>query len=587
MRKFTLLFIISLCSLIGYSQIGSTCATPYLISSLPFNLSATTDSTGNNYSGICGSTYSDQNTFLMEYTPATDIYINAECTNTGMLVGLFITAGCPDIGTCVDFNEALAGNPVLNTIFLTGGITYYFIISNNDPTGMGIFPSTAFTIDITEVQPYDSEVLAVLNLESGCSQSSTQTITASIYNNGADTLNGFDISYTINGGAAVTETVSTIILPTDTFEYTFAATTDFSAQGIYNIAVYTTTSGDMNTSNDTAYFTLVTTPVVNSFPYFEDFETMPNWWSAGGTNSSWELATPAATNINSAFSGTYSWVTNAIGNTNANELSYLISPCFDFTSLTKPRIEFEINYSTTIILSTATLEYTIDNGLTWQVLDIGSAEMNWDNPWSGAAAGWIHVSNTVPYLAGTSNVKFRLAYDRGFIANEGVAIDDFQISDCTAADPVADFTFVMNGLSVTFTDNSTGATSWNWDFGDFQTSADQNPIHDYMIPNTYTVLLTVQNECGMDTMSQVIIIVSDDEIVNNNGFIIYPNPANDIINISKEGKLEIFNLQGVLLKNIIITNHKSISTEELSSGVYLYRFLGNNSNYEGKLIIIK
>jgi PKD repeat protein len=55
-------------------------------------------------------------------------------------------------------------------------------------------------------------------------------------------------------------------------------------------------------------------------------------------------------------------------------------------------------------------------------------------------------------------------------------------------------------LSVGFTDLSTSTpTSWTWDFGDGQTSADRNPTHTYQDPGVYTVSLTVANSWGSDT----------------------------------------------------------------------------------------
>jgi hypothetical protein len=52
------------------------------------------------------------------------------------------------------------------------------------------------------------------------------------------------------------------------------------------------------------------------------------------------------------------------------------------------------------------------------------------------------------------------------------------------------------------------AVSWtpiqyDWDFGDWNISSDQNPIHIYALPWTYTVTLTVSNSYGADTMTKV------------------------------------------------------------------------------------
>jgi len=57
--------------------------------------------------------------------------------------------------------------------------------------------------------------------------------------------------------------------------------------------------------------------------------------------------------------------------------------------------------------------------------------------------------------------------------------------------------------TVSFVDNSTGSpTSWLWDFGDGNTSAEQNPTHVYDVKGGYTVNLTVKNAVGSNTTSK-------------------------------------------------------------------------------------
>ena len=65
--------------------------------------------------------------------------------------------------------------------------------------------------------------------------------------------------------------------------------------------------------------------------------------------------------------------------------------------------------------------------------------------------------------------------------------------------PVADFSADVNDLTVTFTDASTDdgtITSWAWDFGDTNSSTDQNPVHIYTAYGTYSVTLTVTDDLG-------------------------------------------------------------------------------------------
>lgn len=83
--------------------------------------------------------------------------------------------------------------------------------------------------------------------------------------------------------------------------------------------------------------------------------------------------------------------------------------------------------------------------------------------------------------------------------------------------PVADFTYTINGLTVTFIDQSYDPdgyiVSWDWDFGDGSTSTQQNPIHTYISEGTYNVNLTVtDNEGANSTVTKVITLGSPPEI---------------------------------------------------------------------------
>jgi PKD repeat protein len=60
--------------------------------------------------------------------------------------------------------------------------------------------------------------------------------------------------------------------------------------------------------------------------------------------------------------------------------------------------------------------------------------------------------------------------------------------------PDADFSYAGNGLTVDFTDLSTGSLSWHWNFGDSSTGNTQNPSHTYAEAGTYTVTLYIEND---------------------------------------------------------------------------------------------
>jgi PKD repeat protein len=77
-----------------------------------------------------------------------------------------------------------------------------------------------------------------------------------------------------------------------------------------------------------------------------------------------------------------------------------------------------------------------------------------------------------------------------------------------APKPVAGFTYVADGATVTFTNTSTLADSYAWDFGDNTTSTETDPVHTFPGDGSYNVSLTAHNDNGDDTYSQTIIISS-------------------------------------------------------------------------------
>jgi gliding motility-associated-like protein len=87
--------------------------------------------------------------------------------------------------------------------------------------------------------------------------------------------------------------------------------------------------------------------------------------------------------------------------------------------------------------------------------------------------------------------------------------DSISINTTVNPLPVAQFVFdtVCNNTATTFTDQSTAAVSWSWDFGDGNTSAVNSPTHTYVLDGTYTVTLIVTNIFGCtDTINHNIIV---------------------------------------------------------------------------------
>lgn len=272
---------------------------------------------------------------------------------------------------------------------------------------------------------------------------------------------------------------------------------------------------------------------VNIFPYREDFETTNGNWVSGGAGNNWAWGTPAKSVITTAGGGARCWVVGGLTGSSYSdgEASWLQSPCFDFSNLQYPYMEFRLYWETEQQFDGAGLQYSTDNGTTWQTA--GSVNdprncfnQNWFNlasvtylaplgasreGWSGTirptagscrggngSNGWVVARHTFPQLAGRSSVIFRFVFGAGTICNnyDGFGVDDIQIRE---ADPnVAGFTYqCVSRDSVRFTNTSALCpTAWSWDFGDpgsgtANNSTLANPAHRFSGPGTYTVRLTV------------------------------------------------------------------------------------------------
>jgi PKD repeat protein len=60
-------------------------------------------------------------------------------------------------------------------------------------------------------------------------------------------------------------------------------------------------------------------------------------------------------------------------------------------------------------------------------------------------------------------------------------------------------------LTVQFSDQSSGATAWAWDFGDGSGQSNlQNPSYVYSVIGSYTVTLTATNSFGSNSTTRTV-----------------------------------------------------------------------------------
>ena len=168
------------------------------------------------------------------------------------------------------------------------------------------------------------------------------------------------------------------------------------------------------------------------------------------------------------------------------------------------------------------------------------------------------------------------------------------ISSVTAEVINADFAYTPSGATVAFTDNSTGAISWLWDFGDGNTSSQQNPIHTYTSNGPHMVTLSINNGACVHT-SSVSLTTSVQLISNSFNAAIVPNPATDetVLYFSEalndDLTIQIVDVHGRVLHNTTMpagTVNQVLNLRDLRPAMYMV-CLNNNDFIDIRRIIVQ
>jgi PKD repeat protein len=138
--------------------------------------------------------------------------------------------------------------------------------------------------------------------------------------------------------------------------------------------------------------------------------------------------------------------------------------------------------------------------------------------------------------------------------------------------PVPAFTFSATGWTVNFTDASTAAMSYSWNFGDGTFDNTANPTHTFAADGSYNVTLTIMGACGPDSTTQSVTVASGTGVnaIANSSFSVYPNPAADVIAVRLPAAttLVMTNVMGQEVMHTDIAAQATLNVNQLPAGVY-------------------
>ena len=144
--------------------------------------------------------------------------------------------------------------------------------------------------------------------------------------------------------------------------------------------------------------------------------------------------------------------------------------------------------------------------------------------------------------------------------------------------PNSSFNFSINGLTVSFSDQSTDADSLAWDFGDGSPRVSMpNPVHTYAQPGIYNACLYAFNQFANDTSCLNIDLTTTAMVDPGQSEIdIFPNPSEGAFFLKATGhmvrSIEVWDLKGRLVHRMAPQRPFSQTRLDLSTfvkGTYL------------------
>ena len=263
----------------------------------------------------------------------------------------------------------------------------------------------------------------------------------------------------------------------------------FSSSGKYFVELIAENDvGCIDTKYDTLKFK-TTVDFNGADGHYMDFNANDEYWSSisrfNDSASAWTWGAPQFEGFE-AEPGDYAWYTRL--KEDVKEKSWIQSQCFDFRELERPMIRMDVLKSFDFNRDGAVVQYTLDNGVTWQTIGNIGEGINWYNSftikelpgggksgagspigWSGGEVfdpdtSWVNVAHDIDELAGESLVIFGIFYatdGASVVDNRGFAVDNVYVGERTKVALIEHFTNAGDQNSTdadedinTFTDNN-------------------------------------------------------------------------------------------------------------------------------------
>jgi PKD repeat protein len=266
-------------------------------------------------------------------------------------------------------------------------------------------------------------------------------------------------------------------------------TVTWATAGVKNVTL-TLNSGTGTQAAITKQVTIVGLPTANFTYTVDGLTVMFNSTTTNATSFEWDfgdggISSEEDPEYTYSFGGFYTVILTATGpcGTATRTLTINTAPSPEFSTL---------NQEGCAPMTVSFINESSNNAISylWQ--------------FEGGSPGTSNSANPIVFYnaPGTYNVTLTASNSQG---SQTIVKPDFIT---VRGIPVTNFIFIANGNTVTFTNISTGGTSYLWEFGDGNESTLFSPIHTYAVGGTYTVTLTTTNECGSSTSVKTVVLTA-------------------------------------------------------------------------------
>lgn len=460
----------------------------------------------------------------------------------------------------------------------------------------------------------------------------TEDVTVRFRNFGFQSQSGFGITYQLNDQTPVTETYANSVNQDQTVTYTFNQSINVSSNDNYKISVWLDLATDENRVNDSilnrGLKTVLPIPPV-SFGNFNGSNlaaALPGWREATGTLPNGEISDWEQSNVSqSIFFGDTTARINLSGNT---QRDWIISPIFKVTQSSILYFRTAITEKDTTSLGTfgsddkVEVLISTDCGSTWPVeltLDASSGLTNSLQQFGIRLDPYVNQEIIVAFKAtdgptsDPEDIDVHISqFEARYIYPNDAGLVYFRTNNGTQTIPANSGTNIYlrlknygsNTISNIPILAKVGAVNYQFiryqnlganqevevNLGGYYASMQgppQVPVFAFtMYPNdTVNSNDTIDSYLNVTGAIGVGLDDSEHEFIN-----IYPNPSSDGVfqlhasNLF-EARIEIFNLEGVLVKSIELKNTVTpIDISDLAKGVYVLKYKEGEFSSAKKLI---